>query len=177
MSRGKVARWAAALAAITVLSVMAAGCGGDDDESGAAGGTTAATTGGTPEGMMESLGTGEGRVDVIIWATGMTLDFLSTIDILGRQGARLRDLWADDNPQTYLGGTVPGFPNLFVNDGPNTGIATGGGGHNFMSETVNHYALECLQLMIEHGASGIEVKQEAHDRLAATRARHQATAR
>jgi putative spermidine/putrescine transport system substrate-binding protein len=68
MSRGKVARWAVALAAITVLSVMAAGCGGDDEESGAAGGTTAATTGGTPEGMLQTLGKGEGRVDLIIWA-------------------------------------------------------------------------------------------------------------
>src|SRR4029079_12079667 len=50
-----------------VLSVMAAGCGGDDDEAGGAG-TTAAETGGAPEGMQQSIGKGEGRVDLIIWA-------------------------------------------------------------------------------------------------------------
>ena len=46
---------------------MAAGCGGDDDEAGGAG-TTAAETGGAPEGMQQSIGEGEGRVDLIIWA-------------------------------------------------------------------------------------------------------------
>ena len=67
MSKRKMGRWAAALLATGVLSVMAAGCGGDDDEAGGAG-TTAAETGGAPEGMQQSIGKGEGRVDLIIWA-------------------------------------------------------------------------------------------------------------
>ena len=69
MSKRKIGRWAAALLATGVLSVMAAGCGGDDDdEAGGAGTTAAETTGGTPEGMMESLGEGEGQVNLIAWA-------------------------------------------------------------------------------------------------------------
>jgi hypothetical protein len=32
-----------------------------------------------------------------------------------------------------------------INDGPDTGEATGGGSHNFMTETVNQFAFECLQ--------------------------------
>ena len=69
MSKRRVGRWAAALLATGVLSVMAAGCGGDDDdEAGGAGTTAAETTGGTPEGMMESLGEGEGQVNLIAWA-------------------------------------------------------------------------------------------------------------
>ena len=67
MSKRKLGRWAAALLATGVLSVIAAGCGGDDDEAGGAG-TTAAETGGAPEGMQQSIGKGEGRVDLIIWA-------------------------------------------------------------------------------------------------------------
>ena len=67
MSKRKMGRWAAALLATGVLSIMAAGCGGDDDEAGGAG-TTAAETGGAPEGMQQSIGKGEGRVDLIIWA-------------------------------------------------------------------------------------------------------------
>ncbi|MFI9382116.1 flavin-containing monooxygenase [Kutzneria sp. NPDC052558] len=103
------------------------------------------------------------ELDVIIWASGMTLDWLSPIDIVGRGGVRLSRVWADQNPRTYLGGTVPGFPNLFVHDGPNTGVATGGGGHNFMTETVDHYVFECLQLLVENGGGAIEVTQAAHD--------------
>ena len=56
MTKRKLGRWAAALLATGVLSVMAAGCGGDDDEATGAGTTAAETTGGTPEGMLESLG-------------------------------------------------------------------------------------------------------------------------
>jgi putative spermidine/putrescine transport system substrate-binding protein len=67
MTKRRYGRWTAALLATGVLSVMAAGCGGTDETEGA--GTTAAeTTGGAPEGMLESIGQGEGRVDLIIWA-------------------------------------------------------------------------------------------------------------
>ncbi len=64
----RAGRWAAATLATTVLCFMAAGCGGDDEEG--AGTTAAATTeaSGAPEGMLQSIGEGEGRVDLIIWA-------------------------------------------------------------------------------------------------------------
>jgi 4-hydroxyacetophenone monooxygenase len=123
---------------------------------------TSALTRVVPEGIVTADGTVH-ELDVIIWATGMTLDWLSPIEILGRGGVTLNDVWADNNPRSYLGGTVPGFPNLFINDGPNTGVATGGAGHNFMTETLDHFAFECLQLMVERGASSIEVTQQAHD--------------
>jgi len=114
-----------------------------------------------PQGLVTADGTLY-ELDVIIWATGMTVDYLSTIEIIGRDGVRLNDVWADNNPRTYLGGTVPCFPNLFINDGPNTAAAHAGG-HAFMTETINHYVFECLQLLAEHGASAIEVSEEAHD--------------
>jgi putative spermidine/putrescine transport system substrate-binding protein len=68
MRKHKLGRWSAALLATGVLCVMAAGCGGDDDEAGGAGTTAAGTTGGSPEGMQQSIGKGEGQVDLIIWA-------------------------------------------------------------------------------------------------------------
>jgi 4-hydroxyacetophenone monooxygenase len=123
---------------------------------------TSAIAGVVPEGIVTADGNLT-ELDVIIWATGMTLDWLSPIQIVGRDGVILNDVWADNNPRTYLGGTVPGFPNLFVNDGPNTGVATGGVGHNFMTETVDHFIFECLQLMVENGAASIEVTRAAHD--------------
>jgi putative spermidine/putrescine transport system substrate-binding protein len=68
MRKRRYGGWAAALLATGLLSVMAAGCGGDDDEATEGAGTTAAETSGAPEGMLQSIGQGEGRVDLIIWA-------------------------------------------------------------------------------------------------------------
>ena len=68
MRKRNVGARTAALAATAVLCIAAAGCGSDDDEAGGAGTTAAETTGGTPEGMLQSVGEGEGRVDLIIWA-------------------------------------------------------------------------------------------------------------
>ncbi len=104
------------------------------------------------------------ELDVIIWATGQTFDFMSPVQIIGRDGLTLREAWDDYlRPRTYLGGTIPGFPNFFMNDGPHTGVANGGGGHNFMTETVNHYAFETIQLLVESGASSVEVRQDTYD--------------
>lgn len=103
-------------------------------------------------------------VDVIIYATGFHLDYLSTIDIVGRDGIRLVDQWAGGtNPRCYLGGTVPNFPNLFVTSAPNTGNGHGGG-HNFMTELAQHYITECMQLVVNAGAGSIEVKPEVEER-------------
>ena len=68
MTKRRCGRWAAALLATGVLSVMAAGCGDDDDEAGGAGTTATETTGGAPEGMLQTLGEGEGQVNLIAWA-------------------------------------------------------------------------------------------------------------
>jgi putative spermidine/putrescine transport system substrate-binding protein len=68
--RKRFAAWAVLVLVLGVLSVVAAGCGGDDDEDEGAAGTTTAeteTTAGT-EGMLQELGDGEGRVDLIAWA-------------------------------------------------------------------------------------------------------------
>jgi len=45
------------------------------------------------------------------------LPALAKIDIVGRDGVTLNDAWAD-GPLTYLGLSVPGFPNLFNMTGP-----------------------------------------------------------
>ena len=99
-------------------------------------------------------------LDVIIYATGYHLDFLSTVDIRGRNGTKLADEWGD-SPRAYRGGTVPGFPNLFINSAPNYSPGHGAGA-NFSMEVLAHYVIECLQLMALRGASTIEVTDEAY---------------
>ncbi len=98
-------------------------------------------------------------LDVIIYATGYHLDFLSTVDIRGRDGLKLSEVWGD-SPSAYRGGTVPGFPNLFISSAPNYSPGHGGG-HNFGVEVMVHYVMECLQLMAVRNATTIEVKPEA----------------
>ncbi|WOH65284.1 flavin-containing monooxygenase [Bradyrhizobium sp. BWA-3-5] len=59
-------------------------------------------------------------VDVIVFATGfdaMTGAIRAVHPITGRDGKSLSDIWAK-GPQTYLGLTVAGFPNLFLITGP-----------------------------------------------------------
>jgi cation diffusion facilitator CzcD-associated flavoprotein CzcO len=99
-------------------------------------------------------------LDVIVYATGYHLDFLSTIDIRGRGGKRLADEWGE-SPRAYRGGTVPGFPNLFITSAPNYSPGHGAGA-NFSMEVLGHYMIECLQLMALRGASTIEVTEQAY---------------
>jgi cation diffusion facilitator CzcD-associated flavoprotein CzcO/acetyl esterase/lipase len=59
-------------------------------------------------------------VDVIVFATGfdaMTGAIMAVHPITGRNGKSLSSVWAS-GPQTYLGLTVAGFPNLFMITGP-----------------------------------------------------------
>jgi len=100
-------------------------------------------------------------LDVIIYATGYHLDFLSTIDIRGRDGYKLADEWGD-SPRAYRGGGVPGFPNLFINSAPNYSPGHGAGA-NFSMEVLAHYIIECLQLMAMRGAATMEVTRQAYE--------------
>lgn len=100
-------------------------------------------------------------LDVIIYATGYYLDFLSTVDITGRDGIKLADVWGD-SPGAYRGGLVPGFPNMFISSAPNYSPGHGAG-HNFGVEVMVHYVMECLQLMAERGATTLEVTPEAFE--------------
>ena len=59
-------------------------------------------------------------IDVIVFATGfdaMTGAIMAVHPITGRGGKSLSEVWAN-GPQTYLGLTVAGFPNLFMITGP-----------------------------------------------------------
>lgn len=59
------------------------------------------------------------ELDVLVLATGFRTDrFLRPIEVVGRQGLRLDDVWRD-RPSAYLSISIPGFPNLFLLNGPN----------------------------------------------------------
>ncbi|MEM7425461.1 MAG: NAD(P)/FAD-dependent oxidoreductase [Pseudomonadota bacterium] len=71
----------------------------------------------TKTGLQTSAGHHE--LDIIVFATGydaMTGTLLA-MDIRGREGLRLSEAW-HEGPKTYLGLTVPAFPNMFTVTGP-----------------------------------------------------------
>ena len=121
---------------------------------------TSAVTRVVPEGIVTADGELH-ELDVIVWATGYRLNFLSHFEIRGREGVALADVWGDA-PSAYLGLTVPGFPNLFITSGPHASTAHGGG-QNFLFEASTQYIMECLQLMVDRDARTLEVDREAHD--------------
>ena len=89
------------------------------------------------------------EIDVIIYGTGFhTTDALSNLDITGCHGLTLAEAFAD-GMHAYNGVTVPGFPNLFLMMGPNTGL-----GHNsmvVMIESQVRYIVSVIRLMRRRG--------------------------
>jgi 4-hydroxyacetophenone monooxygenase len=114
----------------------------------------------------DGIVTADGKLrpaDVIVVSTGFKVtEMAARLNITGRDGKKLRDAWAGDNPTAYLGLTVPDFPNFFCMLGPNSGPAHGGS-VIFQSECQSRYITACLVGMIEHGIAAIDVRQEAHD--------------
>jgi 4-hydroxyacetophenone monooxygenase len=110
--------------------------------------------------------------DVIVYATGFKAnDFLWPMEIRGRDGLRIEQLWQRDGARAYLGTMLPGFPNFFMVYGPNTN-PTGGLNVVDVEEIVTRFALECIRGLIEGsvegsidgGASTVDVTHDAYTR-------------
>ncbi len=113
----------------------------------------------TPGGVVTDLGR-EIAADVIVWCTGFTAtEYLAPIRISGRDGVEIREAWAD-GPEAYLGLATPGFPNLFMSYGPNTGSLT-----NTIISLLEYQAGYIRQAVQHVGASGcaVDVRPDVHD--------------
>ena len=103
------------------------------------------------------------KADIVVLATGFKVSLMTArLNVTGLSGENLSDVWADDNPSAHLGITVPGFPNLFTMQGPNTGLGHGGSAI-FQAECQAHYIAACLVQMFERGIDTIDVRQDVHD--------------
>ena len=87
---------------------------------------------------------------------------LHSINVSGRDGRTIRDEWGEENPKAYLGMAVPGFPNFFLLNGPNTAYAHGGS-IAFNAECQARYVLLCLTEMMNRQGSTMEIKQSAYE--------------
>src|SRR5262245_2944006 len=88
------------------------------------------------------------ELDVLVLATGFRVDrFLRPMEVIGRAGRRLDDSWAK-RPTAYLSISVPGFPNLFMLNGPNGPVG------NFSLIEVAELQLAYILRLIEPLRSG-----------------------
>ncbi|MCU1669237.1 MAG: monooxygenase [Blastococcus sp.] len=114
--------------------------------------------------------------DVIVFATGFEAQrLLHPLEIRGRGGVSVRDVWGDDDAYAYLGITTPGFPNLFMMYGPNTNLGHGGS-YIHIAECQVRYIADLLRMMVEQGLGAVECRadvcaeynrrvDEAHERM------------
>jgi cation diffusion facilitator CzcD-associated flavoprotein CzcO len=104
------------------------------------------------------------EVDVIIFATGFnSTHFLSTIDVRGRKGKNIQQVWQNGlNAEAYLGTFVNGFPNMFVMFGPNTGV--GGTSMTLMLEAQARLIGKCVDKVHELNLKSVEVKATVQDK-------------
>lgn len=74
-----------------------------------------------PEGVVDADGALH-RADVLVWGTGFRVtDVPAAEQVYGRDGRSLSATW-EGSPKAHLGTMVAGFPNLFLLQGPNTGL-------------------------------------------------------
>jgi 4-hydroxyacetophenone monooxygenase len=113
----------------------------------------------TPAGVRTEDGV-ERPADVIVYATGFNMSAMaSRLNVHGRGGINLAEVWADENPRAYLGIAVPGFPNFFMMGGPNSGLGHGGS-TIFQAESQARYISSLLVRMVENNIVAVDVKQE-----------------
>jgi cation diffusion facilitator CzcD-associated flavoprotein CzcO len=123
----------------------------------------------TDTGVVDADGV-EHPVDVIIWATGFKVLEPPLVDrVVGAGGETLADAFDRNGMSAYKGTTVPGFPNLYILQGPNTGL-----GHSsvvLMSEAQIRYLVPAVAsgLVLEVESSRLEGYRDSLDeRLAGT---------
>jgi cation diffusion facilitator CzcD-associated flavoprotein CzcO len=114
--------------------------------------------------LPDGVATADGRhhpLDVLVLATGFhAADAMAPFPIVGRDGVDLNQVWRG-GAKAYLGTTVPGFPNLFLIVGPNTGV-----GHNsmvFMIESQLRYVLDALDRMDRAQLAAVDTRPDVAD--------------
>ena len=122
-------------------------------------------TGGIERVTRNTIVTGDGEereVDAIIFGTGFQVTDMPVARMVRGPGGKTLDEAWQGSPKAHLGATIPGFPNLFVLLGPNTGL-----GHSsmvYMIESQVAYVMDALRYMDRNGADTVQVRADAAER-------------
>lgn len=99
-------------------------------------------------------------LDMLVLATGYDAGTgaLANIDIIGRDGAVLKQQWAETGPQTCLGILAAGFPNMFIMTAPGSpGVLT-----NVVMIIEQHceWTADCIAWLDAHACGVIDAVPE-----------------
>jgi cation diffusion facilitator CzcD-associated flavoprotein CzcO len=101
------------------------------------------------------------EVDTIIFGTGFQVqEYPFAAHIRGKSGRTLKETWKD-GMTAHLGTTVVGYPNLFLLQGPNTGL-----GHTSvitMIESQIEHVVNAVRYMRASAISSVEPRREAQE--------------
>jgi cation diffusion facilitator CzcD-associated flavoprotein CzcO len=113
-----------------------------------------------PEGIVTKDGTLH-EVDTIIFGTGFQVqDYPFAERVRGKRGETLKETWKD-GMTAHLGTTVAGYPNMFLLQGPNTGL-----GHTSvitMIESQIEHIVNALRWVRARGLATLEPKISAQE--------------
>lgn len=101
--------------------------------------------------------------DIIVCATGFNVAKMTgDLTIKGIGGRDLGDEWGEEDPRSYMGMCIPGYPNYFHTVGPNS-APNHAAGQNLISECQVNWIIEALDRIVADEAKAFEVTQEAYD--------------
>jgi len=98
-----------------------------------------------------------------VCATGFDVARMTgNLVIKGIGGRDLGQEWGAEDPRSYLGMCVPGYPNYFHTVGPNS-APNHAAGQNLISECQVNWIIEALDRIVDTDAKAFEVRQDAYD--------------
>jgi len=113
----------------------------------------------------EGIVASDGKVrpaDIIVVSTGFKVtEMAARLNITGRDGKNLADVWAGDNPTAYLASRCRTFR---ISSACSPELRPGAWRQRDLPVGMpKRYITACLVDMIEHGIAAIDVHQEVHD--------------
>jgi 4-hydroxyacetophenone monooxygenase len=114
----------------------------------------------TERGIVDGAGVHH-DVDVIVYATGFhASEYLFPMEVRGRGGQTLSELWKDGGARAHRFCMYPGFPNLWSVYGPNTNGALVPASFH---EQVTRYGMRCIERLVREERTAIEPRRDAYD--------------
>lgn len=113
----------------------------------------------TPTKVVGADGT-ECEVDAIICATGFDVSYRPRFPIVGQNGVDLAVKWKD-SPEGYMGMAIPGFPNFFTFQGPNSPVQNGSSLGSMWH--VTQYVIQMMTKIQTENICGVAPRQDVTD--------------
>ncbi|MFF0489913.1 flavin-containing monooxygenase [Nocardia sp. NPDC004068] len=120
----------------------------------------------TPTGIESNDGSRH-EFDLVVLATGFDVEvFVSRLNMVGKNGTRIEDIWDEDGPRAYACGTMyPDMPNFWNVLGPNPAAINGIGQLDFIELQVCFAVNNISELILGRGRA-IETTYDAYRRYA-----------